>query len=61
MLNVKVRRELESSKEEYKVLMDRLLASEKNAESEKSWRYLIMFVCNFLKFLLMSTDVKSIS
>ncbi|KAL8089861.1 hypothetical protein AgCh_039355 [Apium graveolens] len=32
-----VRSELESSREEYKVLMDRLLASEKNAESEKSW------------------------
>ncbi|WOG87596.1 hypothetical protein DCAR_0206826 [Daucus carota subsp. sativus] len=32
-----VRSELESSKEEYKVLMDKLLASEKNAESEKSW------------------------
>ncbi|KAK1357414.1 Centromere-associated protein E [Heracleum sosnowskyi] len=32
-----VRSELESSKEEYKVLMDRLLASEKNTESEKSW------------------------
>lgn len=55
MLNVKVRSELESSREEYKVLMDRLLASEKNAESEKSWRYfiiLIMFVCTFLKFLV---------
>lgn len=32
-----VRSELESSKEECKVLVDRLLASEKNAESEKSW------------------------